>query len=162
MRRGQAFDRLDELGDANFMVHLDIERDGDSPVNLQKLEREVRAWLGRLDPDDVYAGYLRAGWQSLPTLSVEDAGWQILLQAYPIRPERRGTAGGSVGGYVHGDSVWVHAPYVMKRLQSMIRNKALRYRRPRLPMLIAVLEDRDYPRHGANRDGACAPPYCQQ
>ena len=36
-RRGEAYDRLDDLGDPNFMVHLDIERDGVAPIELRRL-----------------------------------------------------------------------------------------------------------------------------
>jgi hypothetical protein len=144
-RRGQVFDRLDDLGDANFMLHLDIERDGDTPVQLRRLERRTRAWLMSLDPDTVHATYAQAGWQSLPSLHVVEAGRRIVLQASPIRSDRRGLPGGSVGTYAEGDAVWVHAPEVIKRLQSTIGTKSLKYGRRRLPMVIAVLEDRDYP-----------------
>ena len=144
-RRGDAFDRLDELGDSNFMVHIDIEREGQVPIQLRKLEARTRAWLEELDADEIYQRYRESGWESLPVLSVEKLGWRILLQAHPVPPANRGSSERSVGGYSHGGAVWVHDPAILKRLQSTIRKKATKYGRPKLPLVVAVLEDRDYP-----------------
>lgn len=71
------------------MIGIQIDRagPGDMP-NTAQLRRRLEAWLADLEPDAVADAWKTSG--VLPALPWEVAGWSMVLEAYPLRPEHRG------------------------------------------------------------------------
>lgn len=138
-RRAVLFDTVNRLGDPNFMLWLDELKEGTSPAASARLRRDLRRWLGTLDPD--------APWDpdAAPTRRWEHDGWAVTFRAVPKKPEARGTRPNNrtIGVYGHAGVDFIDdAPAIKKALAT----KHHEYGDLGAPFIIAVgtyIHDRD-------------------
>lgn len=96
-RIGSTLDALGKASHPNFMVFVEYEGTPDNQPSGKKLLASTLKWLDSLDPDKVQAEIKRKGPESLPTLSWSYEQWQVLLRAYPLKPEARGNSRSLIG-----------------------------------------------------------------
>lgn len=138
-RRAVLFDTVNRLGDPNFMLWLDELKEGTSPPASARLRRDLRRWLGKLNPD--------APWdpRGAPTRRWEHDGWAVTFRAVPKKPEARGTRPNerTIGIYGHTGVDFIDdAPAIKKALAT----KHHEYGDLGAPFIIAVgtyIHDRD-------------------
>lgn len=90
-RRNRIYRELGKLRTDAFSIGIEIETAGpDDMPNIGQLRSSLEEWLARLEPDTVARCWETSG--VLPTLPWNEAGWSMIFEAYPLKPERRGTA----------------------------------------------------------------------
>ena len=96
-RRKTLFDTVNSVGDPNFMLWLDELVEGDAPPAGSALRRDLRQWLGSLDPD-AYTDMDHA-----PMYRWAKDGWSVGFKAVPKARHARGVHKGdrSIGVYGH-------------------------------------------------------------
>ena len=112
-RRAVLFDTVNRLGDPNFMLWLDDLKEGTSPPASARLRKDLRRWLGQLDPN--------APWDldAAPTRRWEHEDWAVTFRAVPKKPETRGTRPNdrTIGVYGHTGVGFIDdAPSIKKAL----------------------------------------------
>ncbi len=126
---------FEAIENPNFFVSIhEITARGDKQLKRAEIASPTEEWLADLDPDQVTSEYEEEG--RFPALRIERRGWEIELEAWPVKPEARGRpghrvlgAGPAMGGAVDD----------IGQLESKLKVKAGRYGRPKVPYVIAVL-----------------------
>lgn len=123
------------LKNPDFFVSIsEITARGREQLKRSEIATPVEKWLDGLDPDLV-AGDFKAHRQ-VPTLRIERRGWEIQLEASPVKQEARGRSGHRVLG---GGPAMAGPVDDVDQLESKLKAKAGRYGRPSLPFVVAVL-----------------------
>ena len=126
---------FEAIENPNFFVSIhEITAHGDEQLKRAEIASRTEEWLARLDTDQVTREYEEKG--RFPVLRIECRGWEVELEAWPVKPEARGRpghrvlgAGPATGGAVDD----------IGQLESKLKVKAGRYGRPDVPYVIAVL-----------------------
>lgn len=119
----------------NFFVSIhEITARGDEQMKRAEIASPTEQWLAGLDPDQVASEYEEEG--QFPALRIECRGWEVELEAWPVKPEARGRPGHRVRGAGPVMTGWVDD---IGQLESKLKVKAARYGRPEIPYVIAVL-----------------------
>ncbi len=126
---------FEEVENLNFFVSIhEVTARGIEQPKRAEFVGPVEAWLARLDPDQITTEHQAGG--HVPMLRVECRGWEVELEAWPVKPEARGRSehrvlgsGPAIGGPVDD----------IRQLESKLKVKAGRYGRPEVPYVIAVL-----------------------
>lgn len=131
-RRFQAVDALERVESAEWSVSYVSLATGSSDLNKRKFLHAVRRWLTGLNRDLALADYETN--RLLPEYRWVGDGWEILLQALPLRV---GVPAAGVRGLYTSEVERVNTP---TRLRSAIEQKARRYGRDiRKPLLLVVV-----------------------
>ncbi|BBY28130.1 hypothetical protein [Mycolicibacterium sediminis] len=132
-QRSWIFECTNKARDPNFVVNIEVRRDGSERPKAAEIIRPLEKWLSSLDPDELQRR-IDTG-QAPPYLKLDVRGWSIEYDAWPVRPECRGAGGRLIGAYpmvlgVGDDEV---------RLREIVKYKGARYGSPDKPLVIAVL-----------------------
>lgn len=140
-RQERVYDGLGLVESPNFWLDVDLEVEGTREFSVARHRCRLERWLGSLDPE-LAEEALRDGDEALPTISIEDEGWRVVVTAYPKAPEDRGSGEarpvGSVGpgqGIEFDDT----AP-----VRKALRDKGSKYGDLGAPYLLALLVLRDF------------------
>jgi hypothetical protein len=126
---------FEDLENPNFFVSIhEITARGDEQLKRTEIASPIEEWLAGLDPDQVTSEYEVEG--RFPAFRIERRGWEIELEARPVKPEARGRSGHRVLGSGPAVGGWVDD---IGQLESKLKVKAGRYGRPEIPYVIAVL-----------------------
>lgn len=89
-RRNRVYRGLQKVNTNAFMLGVEIERAAPRDLpNIGQLRTTLEAWLAGLDPDAVLAAQAASG--AFPALPWEADGWSMIFEAYPLKPEHRGS-----------------------------------------------------------------------
>jgi hypothetical protein len=126
---------FEDLENPNFFVSIHgITARGDEQLKRTEITSPIEVWLASLDPDQVASEYEEVS--CFPELRIKCRGWEIELEAWPVKPEARGRSGHRVLGSGPAMGGWVDD---IGQLGSKLKVKAGRYGRPEVPYVIAVL-----------------------
>lgn len=117
-RRAVLFDTVNRLNDPNFLLWLVELDEGKSPPASARLRKDLRRWLGELDPDAPWVG------KEAPTRRWKHDGWAVTFRAIPKKPEARGTKlnDRAIGVYGHTGVDFINdAPAIKKALMAKHR-----------------------------------------
>lgn len=88
-RRSRLYREIEQLRSDNFMVGIEIENAGSGDIpNIGRLRTALERWLADLDPDAATEVWETS--ETIPELRWEAAGWSMIFEAFPVRPETRG------------------------------------------------------------------------
>jgi len=79
---------LDKTDSPNFLLWIDVERQGSGPLRARPLRSMLEGWLRGLNPD-AYEDRGN-GRRDFPGRSYEANGWRIQFRAFPKSPDARG------------------------------------------------------------------------
>jgi hypothetical protein len=126
---------FEDLANPNFFVSIhEITARGDEQLKRTEIVSPIEDWLARLDPDRVTSEYEEES--RFPELRIKCRGWEIELEALPVKPEARGRPGHRVLGSGPAMGGWVND---IGQLENKLKVKAGRYGRPEVPYVVAVL-----------------------
>jgi hypothetical protein len=105
----------------DFILELDIGREGSHEPSAAKIRASIENWLQGLNADDEIAA--RDAGEPLKTLPLEIGGWELTYTAHPVVPEQRGNYGRLLG--LHSQRVVMYDnPGLIKRA---VRSKGKKY-----------------------------------
>lgn len=133
-RIGTTLDTLSRASHHNFMVAVESEGVPDTQPSGKRLRAAALAWLDSLDPDKVQAQIDQGSLFASPTFIWEYEGWQVLLRAIPLKPERRGKATTLIG-ILDGGAGFIDA---WTPIRNAIKYKGAKYGKLDKPLLVAV------------------------
>jgi hypothetical protein len=126
---------FEKVKNPNFFVSIhEITARGDEQLKQAEMASPIEDWLASLDPDLVATEYEEKS--GFPELRIKCRGWEVELEAWPVKPEARGRPGHRVLGAGPAMGGWVDD---IGQLESKLKVKASRYGRPEVPYVIAVL-----------------------
>ena len=126
---------FEDLENPNFFVSIhEITARGDEQLKRAEITSPIENWLAELDPDQVTREYEEQS--RFPELRIRCRGWEVELEAWPVKAEARGRPGHRVLGSGPAMGGWVDD---IGQLESKLKGKAGRYGRPEVPYVIAVL-----------------------
>jgi hypothetical protein len=132
---GWLLDAVNSVRNGNFFVWLvEIEREGAERLKHREISGPLQGWLDGLDPDVVTRGYEQG--EGMPQKVITPRDWEIVFEAWPVKPEARDKPDHRVLGAGPVEAGWVND---IERLHSKLKAKAGRYGRPAAPMVTAVL-----------------------
>jgi hypothetical protein len=121
----------------DFILELDIGREGSHEPSAAKIRASIENWLQGLNADDEIAA--RDAGEPLKTLPLEIGGWELTYTAHPVVPEQRGNYGRLLG--LHSQRVVMYDnPGLIKRA---VRSKGKKYTDVEAPLdhpLIVALD----------------------
>jgi hypothetical protein len=131
---------LNDVDNGNFFVRL-IEVLGAGPEQLKNREvsAPIKKWLDGLDPDQVAGDYEQGS--ALPRHRIAQRGWEIVCEAWPVRPDARGKSDHRVFGAGPIQSGCVDD---IGQFESALKTKAGHYGRPEAPLVTAVLSNSSF------------------
>lgn len=127
-RMGTLLAALDEVGDGNFFLMTTSITSATNSAPARSLRDRIRKWLAHLDPDAVDA-------DDLPARTFEQDGWSVTVEAVPIKRDKRGNVGRSIGIYAHSEAQFIDDG---AKLVAALESKANRYGHLDAPFVVAV------------------------
>lgn len=126
---------FEHLENPNFFVSIhEITARGEEQLKRAEIVVPTEEWLAGLDPDQIARQYEAEG--RFPLIRIRRRGWEIELEALPVKHEARGRPGHRVLGSGPAKAGLVDD---IDQLESKLKVKAARYGRPAIPYVIAVL-----------------------
>jgi len=129
------YDMIDEMKNDDFFLYVEINASSTSTPSGAKWRRELERRLSELDPDELYENLEREDWESLPQWTLEDKGWKVTFRPIPRSKNIRGKHCVRPIGIIWKGFFWSDI-YVY--IRNVIREKANKYGRLKLPYVIAV------------------------
>lgn len=130
--KGVALDVLSATPHKNFLVTLIDAGEPETQPSGTQLAKAASNWLDTLDPDHVAAS-INDG-REPPTLDWIHEAWKLTIKAFPLKPERRGTAKVLIGGWI-GPAGWVDG---CTPIRNAVRHKGAKYGHLGKPLVVAV------------------------
>lgn len=118
----------------NFNVIVTTSGCPTTQPSRKNLLQKTMAWLNALDPDAVQKQMEVEGHDSLPTLIWTHEHFEVALQAYPLREDRRGKSDRLLAAQFSGAG-WVDS---WSPIRDAIRFKGSKYGQLDLPLIVAV------------------------
>jgi hypothetical protein len=135
-RRARLYDGINErLAVPDFFLDLDIDGEGPSDVALTPLVNDLQVWLDGLRWQEVHAGLLEQGPESLPGWTWRSQGWALSARPIPKKPEARGDPDDRPIGIYGGMGGWIDDAGPIRRA---IRKKVRKYGDPPAPLILAI------------------------
>jgi hypothetical protein len=133
-RTGVVLDAIGRLQCDSFFIGFDTKGHPDHPPRGRRLRTAIERWLATLNADRVIADMDRNGTEAIPRMTWQEDDWTVSIQAFPIRPERRGRGQRVVGAVSHGGRFVDNWRPIRDALQS----KANKYGELPHPLVVAV------------------------
>jgi hypothetical protein len=136
-RRGQIYDTINSgLACPDFWLSLDLKSEGTEAPSITRHLSRIQGWLDEIDPDRVTELLEARAFDSLPTYTVDERGWTLIITALAKGKESRGDSTGRPIAFYpfEGGSFDGRAPVL-----AALREKAGRYGDLKAPYLIAVM-----------------------
>jgi hypothetical protein len=86
-------DATNKVRHGDFLLELDIEREGKEQPRAASIRTNLEKWLNTLDADDVLSN-VRAGKDDFPSFTLPVKDWRLTYTAYPVDREKRGERAG--------------------------------------------------------------------
>lgn len=145
-RRMAAVERvLDEMPVEDFVLGVETYAIGPAPLATGPLRGALRRWLASLDPDEVVDtanASSAVGFDRLPEMSWQQAGWSLVFQALPLIEEARGRPRRALGMRGPGEAQIVDN---VSGLRRVLDRKYGRYGVLDAPLVIAVQSNTEIP-----------------
>jgi hypothetical protein len=132
-------DCINRAQNPDFMVDLTMERIGTERPRARAIIEPVEQWLASLDWDMVSRDVVYG--RALPTREFTFRDWQLSLQAWPVRAERRGEPGRLVGSYLIGDG---EPRQDEEDLRRILGKKGAYYGQKTQPLVLAILSSSSF------------------
>ncbi len=134
--RADLYDGLEglERGDFSLVIDPDFEEGPNAP-SARRIREALESWLASLDWAALRPAYEEEGFATVPTLDIQDNGWNITFHAIPKPAERRGR--GRTLAVLAG-RVTVSDP--IQSIRRQLKGKAGRYGDLPAPFAIAFLD----------------------
>lgn len=126
LRIDSTLDGLDDTPHPNFLVLVDYEGAPSTQPSASKLRNAVLKWLDELDPDATCSPRPRMEWSH--------EGWSLVIEAIPVKRERRGKTTRLLAGYSGEGGIsdgWTG-------IRDAVKHKTSKYGDLDKPFLIAV------------------------
>lgn len=130
-----ADDKFTQLEIANFTASI-ARASGtlNRRLKKQEIEREFERILAKHEPDEIQSRIDRYGYGSLPTEPISFGDWQLLVELWPLPPEKRAPRKARVAGWpqarMHDSSI--------PNAKQKIKKKLKRYRQVSSQLIVAV------------------------
>jgi len=144
-RLNDVYSILTALQVVNFRIEVSTYSIGPNAPATKRLLSELRSWLGGLDPDVVGAAAeesTEVGFDRLPELAWEDAGWSLVFHALPLSEGARDRPGPALVAMGPGEAVIVDNVSGIRRV---LKEKHGKYGRLESPLIVAVQSNTLYP-----------------
>jgi hypothetical protein len=136
-RTDAVLNSIEKIDSPNFFLGVNADGHPERPPSAKQLRRDLERWLASLDPDMVAHEVALHGHDAIPTMKWNHEDWNIVFEAIPTKPERRGQ-GQRVIGAISGGARWVN---VWEPLRDAVKAKGNRYGELPYPLLIAINVD---------------------
>jgi hypothetical protein len=133
-REAWVLDLINEVPNRSFFVGVDFEAVGLQRPNRQEVVRPTKEWLETLDPDAV-ALALEKG-EEPPELTLRFRDWEVVVEAFPVRPDARDKPDHRLVGLGPVSGGWVND---IEQVQRGLGRKFRRYGELDDPFVVAVL-----------------------
>jgi len=101
------------------------------------LRKQLEQWLSSLDPDAVIQEVAKCGHNAIPRSRYQYGNWDIVFEAVPKKPEKRGK-GQRVIGVLSSGVDWISE---WEPIRDSVKAKGNRYGNLPYPLLIAINVD---------------------
>src|SRR3954451_3273663 len=128
-------DAINQATSPDFFVRL-VRVEPGEPRQLKRREivTPLEAWLSSLDHEEVSASHKND--EGLPEETIRCRGWEMVFEAWPVKPEARGKTDRRLLGIGPAQTGFVND---IRQLRSTLKKKAGRFGRPKIPMVTATL-----------------------
>ena len=136
-RKKVVLDSIEKLESPDFIIGVKAEGNPDTPPPAKKLRHYLSNWLSDLDPDIVAKEVEEYGNDCIPTTNWNHDGWDLVFDAKPIKPERRGKGQRVIGSLASGGrfvNTW-------EPIREAVLTKGGRYGELTKPFIVAVNVD---------------------
>lgn len=106
----------------DFLLELEIEREGTEQPKADAIRTPLEKWLNRLNADGVLADF-RAG-KELPRYELTVKDWRLIYTAYPVDADKRGARGRLVGIPPTSDAAFIDN---IGRIRNALSDKGGKY-----------------------------------
>jgi hypothetical protein len=125
---------IDQTTAPDFFVRVVEVRAGEQQLRERQISDRLQRWLDRLDPDQAAQDHEQG--LGFPQETITLRGWEVVLEAWPVKQEARGEPGHRVYG---AGPIQTGYANDIEQLKSKLKAKAGRYGRPEIPLVTAVL-----------------------
>jgi hypothetical protein len=126
-------DAINNAKSPNFFVRLvAVPSQGEQQLKRREIADPIERWLGSLDPDEALENHEQEG---RPVESFPCRGWEVVLEAWPVKREKRGRSDRRTLGIGLAQAGFVND---VEQLRGTLKKKAGRYGHPGAPFVIAV------------------------
>jgi hypothetical protein len=125
---------LNKTDSPNFVLWMDVERQGSGPLRARPLRSELEEWLRALNPDAYEDS--GNGRRDFPGRSYVANGWRIRFRAFPKSPEARGKEGVRSLGIYSGGQAFVGQD--QEGIKNALSDKGSAYGPLGAPYVVAV------------------------
>ena len=140
-RRDTVYEVLEHLDSPDFFLWVHVEDETGVSPSARCMRESVSRWLDTLDYEAIRRTFDKQGLDALPTHLWEGAGWRVTF-----RPIAKGDARGQPGLRPLGIFQVGKAQVVddVGQVRRNLEEKAGRYGRPDLPLVLALAVDNDF------------------